>query len=229
MKILGLLGGTSWVSTVDYYRLINQEINDKLGGVNAAHLLLHSFNYADIGKHLAVNDWDAVSDMMINAGQGLRDNGAEAIVLCANTMHLIAPKVEEAVGLPVIHIAVETAKAINEKGVKTVALLGTRFTMERDFFIDKLKAAGIEAIIPDKVDRNFIHQTLVEELGKGVVKPETRERYLQIIEHQQQQGADGVVLGCTEIPLLIKPEDTALIQFDTLRIHSSAAVKFALS
>ncbi|MBD1392068.1 aspartate/glutamate racemase family protein [Mucilaginibacter glaciei] len=229
MKILGLLGGTSWVSTVDYYRFINQEINDKLGGVNAAHLLLHSFNYADIGKHLSVNDWDAVTDMMVKAGKGLRESGAEAIVLCANTMHLIAPAVEREVGLPVIHIAVATAKAINRAGIKTVALLGTRFTMERDFFINKLKDAGIDALLPEKDDRDFIHQTLVEELGKGITKPETKERYLSIIENLRQQGAVGVILGCTEIPLLIQPADTAIIQFDTTRIHSSAAVEFALS
>lgn len=228
MKILGLIGGTSWVSTIDYYRFINQGINDKLGGVNAAELLLHSFNYADIAKNHAEDRWDKTTQMIIDAGVGLKNAGAEAIILCANTTHLVADEVEQAIGLPIINIATATAKAINKHGLKKVALLGTKFTMEKTFFTDKLTEAGIESITPNDAERAFIHQTLMDELGKGILLPETKTRYLQIIDRLVQQGAEGVILGCTEIPLLIKPEDTDVIQFDTTQIHSAAAVEFAL-
>jgi aspartate racemase len=228
MKTLGLIGGTSWVSTIDYYRFINQGINDKLGGVNAAQLLLHSFNYADIAKNHAANNWAKTTQMVIEAGIGLRNSGAEAIVLCANTLHLIADEAEKEIGLPVINIATATAKVINSHGLAKVGLLGTKFTMEHTFFTDKLSAAGIEPLTPNQTDRDFIHQTLMDELGKGIFLPETKARYLQIIDSLIQQGAQGIILGCTEIPLLIKPEDTDVIQFDTTQIHSAAAVEFAL-
>ena len=228
MKTLGLIGGTSWVSTIDYYRFINQGINDKLGGVNAAQLLLHSFNYVDIAKNHAEDRWDKTTQMIIEAGIGLKNAGAEGIVLCANTLHLIADEAEWGIGLPVINIAIATATKIKKHGFKKVALLGTKFTMEKTFFTDKLSAAGIEAMTPNQADRDYIHQTLMEELGKGILLPETKARYLQIIDSLIQQGAQAVILGCTEIPLLIKPEDTEVIQFDTTQIHSAAAVEFAL-
>nr|WP_067059532.1 aspartate/glutamate racemase family protein [Mucilaginibacter sp. L294] len=228
MKTLGLIGGTSWVSTIDYYRFINQGINDKLGGVNAAQLLLHSFNYADIAKNHAANDWAKTTQMVVEAGIGLRNSGAEAIVLCANTLHLIADEAEAQIGLPVIHIATATAQVIKKHGLAKVALLGTKFTMENTFFTDKLTEAGIDSITPNDADRAFIHQTLMDELGKGIFLPETKIRYLQIIDSLVKQGAEGIILGCTEIPLLIKPEDTNVIQFDTTQIHSAAAVEFAL-
>jgi aspartate racemase len=228
MKTLGLIGGTSWVSTIDYYRFINQGVNDKLGGVNAARLLLHSFNYADIAKNHAANDWAETTRMVIEAGIGLRNSGAEAIILCANTLHLIADEAVERIGLPVINIATATAKVINTHGLSKVGLLGTKFTMERAFFTDKLSAAGIKPLTPNQADRDFIHQTLMDELGKGIFLPGTKARYLQIINDLIHQGAEGIILGCTEIPLLIKPEDTDIIQFDTTQIHSAAAVGFAL-
>ncbi|RYU92355.1 aspartate/glutamate racemase family protein [Mucilaginibacter terrigena] len=228
MKTLGLIGGTSWISTIDYYRFINQGINDKLGGVNAAQLLLHSFNYADIAKNHAANDWAKTTKMVIDSGIGLRNAGAEAIILCANTLHLIADEAEQGIGLPVINIATATAKVINKYGLTKVGLLGTKFTMERAFFTDRLSAAGIQPITPNPADRDFIHQTLMDELGKGIFLAETKARYLQIINSLIQQGAQGIILGCTEIPLLIMPEDTDVIQFDTTQIHSAAAVEFAL-
>ncbi|MES2064906.1 MAG: aspartate/glutamate racemase family protein [Bacteroidota bacterium] len=228
MKTLGLIGGTSWVSTIDYYRFINQGINDKLGGVNAAQLLLHSFNYADIAKNHAANNWAKTTQMVVEAGIGLKNSGAQGIVLCANTLHLIADEAEAQIGLPVIHIATATAQVIKKRGLAKVALLGTKFTMENTFFTDKLTEAGIDSITPNDADRTFIHQTLMDELGKGILLPETKTRYLQIIERLVQQGAEGIILGCTEIPLLIKPEDTDVIQFDTTQIHSAAAVEFAL-
>lgn len=229
MKTLGLIGGTSWVSTIDYYRFINQGINDKLGGVNAAQLLLHSFNYADIAKNHVANDWAKTTQMVVDSGIGLKNSGAEAILLCANTLHLIAEEVEAKIGLPVIHVATATAQVIKKQGLTKVALLGTKFTMENDFFTDKLTGSGIESLIPNDSERAFIHQTLMDELGKGILLPETKAEYLKIINRLVQEGAEGVILGCTEIPLLIKPGDTDVIQFDTTQIHSAAAVEFALA
>jgi aspartate racemase len=155
MKTLGLIGGTSWVSTIDYYRFINQGVNDQLGGVNAAQLLLHSFNYADIAKNHAANDWAKTTQMVVEAGIGLKNSGAQAIVLCANTLHLIADEAEAKIGLPVIHIATATAKVIKKHGLAKVALLGTKFTMENTFFTDKLTEAGIDSITPNDADRVF--------------------------------------------------------------------------
>jgi aspartate racemase len=228
MKTLALIGGTSWVSTIDYYRYINQGVNDKLGGINAARLLMHSFNYADIVKHTSVENWDAIAQMLTEAGINLKNAGAAGIVLCANTMHLVAEQVEVNVGLPVIHIAEATAKVINQQGITKVGLLGTKFTMERDFFKDKLTAAGIETLIPDADDRAYIQRTLHDELGKGLILPQTKQYYLNVIDKLIAQGAQGIILGCTEIPLLLSSADHIIPMFDTTVIHSAAAVEFAL-
>jgi aspartate racemase len=228
MKILGLIGGISWVSTIDYYQLINEGINAKLGGLNFSQCIIYSFNYADIKKNNDANDWDSTLRMITDASRHLKNAGAEAIVLCANTMHVIAEKLEQKLGLPVIHIASATATAIKNRNVTKVGLLGTKFTMELDFFRDKLTQQGIEAIIPGNDDRDFIHYTIFEELGRGIINDDTRQRYLSIIEQLIAQGAEGIILGCTEIPLLIKPEDVQVPVFDTARIHAAAAVEFAL-
>jgi aspartate racemase len=228
MKTLGLIGGISWVSTVDYYTLINQGVNAKLGGLHFARLILHSFNYADIKKNNDNNDWDKTFEMLSEACLHLKAGGAEAIVLCANTMHLIADRVEKSCGLPVIHIATETAKEVNKKGLKKVGLLGTKFTMELDFFTSKLRAQNIDVVIPGEADRTFVHATIADELGKGIFTEQTRKRYLSIMQELVANGAEGVILGCTEIPMLIKPGDTNIPLFDTTAIHSAAAVAFAL-
>ncbi|KIQ22082.1 aspartate racemase [Flavobacterium sp. MEB061] len=230
MKIIGLIGGISWVSTADYYKLINQGINEKMGDLNFSECLLYSFNYADIKKNNENNDWDSTFKMLLKGSQFLKAGGAEAIVLCANTMHLIADKLEEAIDLPIIHIATETAKEIQKQNLKKVGLLGTKFTMELDFFKDKLIAQRIEAIIPESEnDKDFIHTTIFEELGKGLVTPETKKRYLEIANELIKRGAEGIILGCTEIPLVILPEDVDVPVFDTTLIHSKAAVEFQLS
>ncbi|MDW8851181.1 aspartate/glutamate racemase family protein [Flavobacterium sp. MMLR14_040] len=230
MKIIGLIGGISWVSTADYYKLINQGINEKMGDLNFSECLLYSFNYADIKKNNENNDWDSTFNMLLKGCQFLKQGGAEAIILCANTMHLIADRLEEAIDLPIIHIATETAKEIQKQNLKKVGLLGTKFTMELDFFKDKLIAQGIEAIIPESEnDKDFIHTTIFEELGKGLVTPETKKRYLEIANELIKRGAEGIILGCTEIPLVILPEDVAVPVFDTTLIHSKAAVEFQLS
>jgi aspartate racemase len=229
MKIVGLIGGTSWVSTIDYYRFINEGINEKLGGINFANCIIYSFNYADISRNNEAGDWDATLKLFTEVAEGLKKSGATAIVICANTMHKIAEDLEQRIGIPVIHIAKVTAAAIVSKNIKKVALLGTRFTMEMDFFKDKLTEQAIEAIIPSDDDKLYIHSTIHHELGKGIIKPETKIRYLEIIEKLIAQGAEGVILGCTEIPLLISQADLNVPAFDTTRIHAEAAVAYALS
>jgi aspartate racemase len=228
MKTLGLIGGISWVSTAEYYKHINEGINLKLGGLNFAQCIIHSFNYADIVRNNETNNWKSTLNMITNASLNLKQSGADAILLCANTMHKIADELEQNIQLPVINIATETAREIECKGLKTVGLLGTKFTMELDFFKDKLTQHGIKTLIPGDEDRTFIHHTIADELGKGIFKPETKERYLSIIDQLIATGAEGVILGCTEIPLLISSHDTPGTLFDTMLIHSNAAVKFAL-
>lgn len=230
MNIIGLIGGISWVSTADYYKLINQGINEKMGGLNFSECLIYSFNYADIKKNNEKNDWDSTFNMLLKGCQFLKQGGAEAIVLCANTMHLLADRLEQAIDLPIIHIATETAKEIQRQNLEKVGLLGTKFTMELDFFKEKLINRGIEAIIPDnEEDKDFIHTTIFEELGRGIVTPETKQRYLKIANELIDKGAEGIILGCTEIPLVIKQEDINVSVFDTALIHSKAAVEFQLS
>ena len=228
MKKIGLIGGISWVSTADYYKYINEGINEKLGDLNYAECIIYSFNYSDIKKNNDANDWDKTLEMISDASLGLKASGAEAIVLCANTMHLIADKLQERVKLPIIHIASATAVEVKKQNLKKVGLLGTKFTMEMDFFTSKLKEQNIECIIPDENDRAFIHYTIFEELGRGLIKEESKARYISIIKKLIAQGAEGIILGCTEIPLLIKKEDVAIPLFDTTLIHSKAAVEFML-
>ena len=229
MKKIGLIGGISWVSTADYYKYINEGINKKLGGLNYAECLIYSFNYADIKKNNDANDWDKTFQMILEASDHLKTSGAEAILLCANTMHLIADKLQESIKLPVIHIATATATEIEKQKLKKVGLLGTKFTMEMDFFTSKLKEQNIEVVIPNEKDREFIHYTIFEELGRGLVLADSKKRYLAIINKLVEQGAEGIILGCTEIPLLVQQGDVSVPVFDTTKIHSKAAVAFMLS
>jgi aspartate racemase len=228
MKILGLIGGISWISTQDYYKYINEGVNEKLGGMNFSRLIMHSMNYADIKKNNDSGDFEATYGLLLAACENMKAGGAEGIILCANTMHLFAERLEEKLKLPVIHVAKATAEAIENKKLKKVLLLGTKFTMEMDFFKDKLKAKNIEAIIPDEASREFIHKSIFDELGKGIILPATKEKYISIIRESIAQGAEGVILGCTEIPLLIKQQDLDIPVFDTTKIHSDAAVKFSV-
>lgn len=229
MKTLGLIGGISWVSTADYYKLINEGVNEKLGGINFAKCIIHSFNYADIIRNNNNNDWESTFIMLSEACENLQQSGAEAIVLCANTMHLLADRIEEKMKIPVIHIATETTKEIKKLNLSKVGLLGTKFTMELDFFTSKLSNENIETCIPESEDRDFIQDTIYHELGKGIINPDTKQRYISIINKLIENGAEGIILGCTEIPLLIQQEDIAVPIFDTAIIHSAAAVAFAVS
>ena len=229
MRTLGLIGGISWVSTAEYYSLINQGINERLGGLNFSQCIIYSFNYADIKKNNDANDWENTFQRVLEASRNLKNSGAEAIVLCANTMHLIADRLQEAIDIPIIHIAVATALEIEKVGLKKVGLLGTKFTMELDFFKDKLSENHIETIIPtSNEDRDFIQNTIYYELGKGVILESTKKRYLEIIAQLIREGAEGIILGCTEIPLIIKESDVDVPIFDTGLLHAKAAIDFSL-
>ena len=230
MKKLGLVGGISWVSTIDYYRFINEGINEKLGGLNFAECIIYSLNFDDFQRSNSNNNWDATFELLLNACKSLEKSGAEAIVLCANTAHAVSDKLEKELQLPIIHVATATANKINEQGLKKVGLLGTKFTMEMDFYFKKLAENNIEAIVPFlQEERDFIQDTLKEELGRGIIKEQTKRAYLSIIEKLIENGAEGIILGCTEIPMLISQEDVAVPVFDTTKIHSEAAVNFAVS
>jgi aspartate racemase len=226
-RTLGLIGGTSWVSTIDYYRLINEGVTARLGGNQSASCLIHSFNFGTIQELVFRQDWDAFFTVVAAAAENLVRSGAEAIVLCANTKHVVADRLAARIQVPIIHIVDATAERIAAAGLDRVALLGTRFTMEMDFFRDRLAQQGIVSSIPGDDDREFIHRTIFGELGSGIFSASTKARYVSIMEQLGTAGAQGVILGCTEIPLLIKPGDTAMPLFDTTAIHSAAAVEFA--
>ncbi|MGC2238665.1 MAG: aspartate/glutamate racemase family protein [Pyrinomonadaceae bacterium] len=229
MKTLGLIGGMSWVSTIDYYRYINQFANERLGGLNYARILLYSLSFNEVKTLADASDWKTLGELFSSISQNLENAGAEAIVLCANTAHIVAETVEKSIKIPLINITDSTAKEISKQNLKRVALLGTRFTMENDFYKKTLLRYGIETMIPDDEQRNFIHNSIFDELGRDIITVETKQKYLEIIEDLHKQGAEGVIFGCTEIPLLLKAEDCRLPSFDTTMIHARYAVDFALS
>lgn len=228
MKTLGLIGGTGWVSSLDYYKLINREINKRLGGLQAAKLILCSLNYGEIDVFIKKDDLESVYKLVEDAALKLKGAGVDGLMLCANTTHMYADRLIEKLKLPLIHIGEATAREIKSRKMSKVALLGTKFTMEMDFYKTKLNDAGIEMMIPEKDDRNYIHQSILNELLKDDFRPETRAGFIKIINKLVAGGAQGIVLGCTEIPLLIKPEDVDAPLFDTTRIHAMAAVDFAV-
>jgi aspartate racemase len=230
MKTLGLIGGMSWESTAIYYRHLNEIARDRLGGLHSAKLLLWSFDFAEVAARQHAGDWDGASAMMTEAARRLEDGGAEALVICTNTMHKLADAVEASVGIPLVHIADATAARLKAAGVQRPALLATRFTMEEDFYTGRLRDRyGIDAVLPDERGRGLIHRIIYEELCRGVTSPESKVAYRDEIERLRRAGADGVILGCTEITMLIGAEDTDLPVFDTTRIHAEAAMEFALT
>jgi len=229
MKTIGLIGGTGWVSSIDYYRFINREINRRLGGQQAARCILWSFNYGEIDILInQKNDLESVYQMVKDAAEKLENCGADCILLCANTLHMFVARLKDEINIPIIHIGAATAHEITKAGLKKVAVLGTKFTMERDFYRSKLAESGIEMIIPGNEARDFVHNAILNELLKDVLNPETKTKFLEIIRCLVADGAEGIVLGCTEIPLLIKQEDVEVPVFDTTQIHATAAVDFAL-
>ena len=226
MKKIGLVGGISWTSTLDYYKFINEGVNEKLGGLNFAECIIYSLNFGDI----YTQSWDNSYDLLFNACKSLKNGGANGIALCANTAHLYADKLQEAINLPIIHIVDETAKIIKKKGFKKIGLLGTKFTMEMDFYRNKLESFELEVIIPEKQEtRDYIQFTLREELGVGFINPATKEKYKEIVKELVDKGVECIVLGCTEIPMLLSQEDFEISVFDTTKIHSQAIVEFITS
>lgn len=226
MKKIGLVGGISWVSTMDYYKFINEGVNSKLGGLNFAECIIYSLNFGDI----QAKSWNDSFELLLNACESLKRSGVDSIVLCANTAHLFADKLQEAIKLPIIHIGIETAKAVNKQGFKKAGLLGTKFTMEMDFYRNKLEEYGLEILIPEKQEtRDYIQHTVKEELGIGFINPETRTNYISIVKELVDRGAECIILGCTEIPMLISQDDFAIPVFDTTKIHSQAIVEYVVS
>jgi aspartate racemase len=230
MKKLGLIGGMSWESTVSYYQAINRGVNDALGGLHSASILLSSVDFAPIEQLQHQGKWDDMARMLSDEAKRLENAGASAIVICTNTMHKVAPQIEEAVSIPLLHIADATGKALQEAGVNTVGLLGTQFTMEQPFYTERLKEKfGIEVLIPNTAQRQLVHNIIYEQLCKGVICVKSRSAYIDVISALSEQGAQGVILGCTEIALLVQQSHTSVRLFDTTSIHAQAAVKFALS
>ncbi|MGB3254483.1 aspartate/glutamate racemase [Buttiauxella gaviniae] len=230
MKTIGLLGGMSWESTIPYYRLINEGIKEQLGGLHSAKIVLHSVDFHEIEACQSKGEWDLAGEMLAQAAVGLQKAGAEGIVLCTNTMHKVAHHIESRCGLPFLHIADATGRAITAQNVQRVALLGTRYTMEQDFYRGRLSAEfGIESLIPEEPQRLRINQIIFEELCLGKITEESKRYYQQVIEELQGQGAQGVIFGCTEIGLLLNQQDCPLPVFDTAAIHAADAVNFMLT
>jgi aspartate racemase len=229
MKALGLIGGMSWESTIPYYRIINECVRDKIGGLHSAKLVLHSVDFAEIEALQHAGDWGAAGALLAVAAGGLRSAGAEAIVLCTNTMHLVAPAIEAAVDIPLLHIADATAQHIRSAGCARVALLGTRFTMEQAFYRERIEAAGIAVLTPDPAQRERVHRVIYDELCLGRTLDASRDDYRAIMSDLVARGAQGVILGCTEIGLLVSEGDADVPLFDTARIHAQYAADWALA
>lgn len=229
MKTIGLVGGTGWISTLDYYRLINETINEIRGGLNAAKCVLYSLNYGDIDALNKKNDIPGVYALILDAAKKVAGAGADCLVLCANTLHRFADDLEKEIPLPIVHIASAAANQIKKQGMSKVGLLGTRQTMELDFYKSKLKNENIETLVPDEKERNFINDTIMNELLKGIFHQKSREAFLGIMKKLESRGAEGIILGCTEIPLLIKQEHTRLPLLNTTILHAKAAAGFAVS
>ena len=229
MKTIGLLGGMSWESTQTYYRLINEGVKSRLGGLHSAKLVLYSVDFAEIEALQHQGDWPATARILSGAALSLENPGADFLMIGTNTMHKVAPEIEEAINIPLLHIADATAKVLTQDNIQRVGLLGTRFTMEQAFYRERLEAAGIEVVTPDAPQRAEVHRVIYEELCQGEIQAPSREAYLAVINSLAEQGAQAVILGCTEIGLLIKQTDTPVPLYDTTAIHAAQAVNQALT
>ncbi len=230
MKTIGLLGGMSWESSIEYYRIINEEIRRRLDGTHSAKSVMYSVDFHEIEDMQRRGDWEAATRAMIDGARSVEAAGAECLVICTNTMHLMADDVQEAIGIPLLHIADATADVVHATGIGTVALLGTRFTMEHDFYRGRLEQRhGLEVLIPDDHGRTIVHDIIYGELVRGVVDATSRTACLSIIDSLMADGAEGVIAGCTEIELLVEPDDVDVPYFPTTRIHAMAAVDWALA
>ncbi len=229
MKTIGLIGGMSWESTVPYYRQINQTIKQQLGGLHSARLVLYSVDFHEVERLQHAGDWDAAGAMLADAARALQAAGADFIVLCTNTMHKVAPAIEAAVRIPLFHIADPTARAIQQAGLRKIGLLGTRFTMEQAFYKERLREQhGLDVVVPEQADRDIVHRIIYEELCLGQIVDSSRDEYRRIIAALVAQGAQAIILGCTEISLLVAQQDASVPLFDTTAIHAHSAALWAL-
>ncbi|OKS87628.1 aspartate/glutamate racemase family protein [Mucilaginibacter polytrichastri] len=228
MKTIGLIGGMSWESSVLYYQLINRKVNQLLGGVHSGKSVMVTVDFEDIAHLQRQGDWDILAEKMIDAAKALQSAGADMVLICANTMHKVSAEVASSIDIPLLHIGDVTAEAIKKQGLKKIGLLGTKYTMEQNFIKDRIQNQGIEVIIPEEADREIIHNVIYSELAKGIVSDDSRKAYLTIMDKLVANGAEGIILGCTEIGMLIKVTDTPIPIFDTTTIHAGKAVELAL-
>ncbi len=228
MKTIGLIGGMSWESTSEYYRIINEEIKERLGGLHSAKCMINSVDFEEIERFQSNGDWDGAGEILGNAANSLQKGGADFIIICTNTMHKVVEKIKENIHIPVLHIADATAKEIKRKDIQKVGLLGTKYTMEQDFYKLRIEENHIKVMVPSKKDRDKVNEVIYTELCLGKITSSSREYYKRVIEELVQEGAQGIILGCTEIGLLIKQEDVSIPIFDTTHIHAVEAVNFSL-
>ena len=228
LKTIGLIGGMSWESTVTYYKIINETVKEKLGGLHSAKCILYSVDFQEIEECQANGNWEKSGEILGEAAYNLEKAGADFIVICTNTMHKVVNQIKEKISVPILHIAEMTAEKILEKGLKNIALLGTKYTMEQDFYKSKLIEKGINVIIPDKNDIETINEVIYDELCLGTINSDSKKKFLEIVDKLRSKGAEGIILGCTEIGLLIKNEDTDVPLFDTAIIHAEQAAIYSI-
>jgi aspartate racemase len=229
VKTIGLLGGMSWESSIEYYRIINETVREKLGGLHSARSVMYSVDFAEIEALQGEGRWEEATSQMIDAAHQVERGGADFLIICTNTMHRMADEVQENIGIPLLHIADATADKIKAKGLKVIGLLGTRYTMEEDFYRGRLiERHGLEVLIPGENERQVVHQVIYDELVMGKIEPSSKERYMEIIEAMVLRGSEGIILGCTEIGLLVGDRDVTVPVFDTAFIHATTAVEYAL-
>ena len=228
LKTIGLIGGMSWESTVTYYKIINETVKEKLGGLHSAKCILYSVDFQEIEECQANGNWEKSGEILGEAAYNLEKAGADFIVICTNTMHKVVNQIKEKISIPILHIAEMTAEKILEKGLKNIALLGTKYTMEQDFYKSKLIEKGINVIIPDKNDIEIINKVIYDELCLGTINSNSKKKFLEIVDKLRNKGAEGIILGCTEIGLLIKNEDTDVPLFDTAIIHAEQAAMYSI-
>ena len=228
MKVIGMLGGMSWESTASYYAALNEGVKQRLGGLHSAKIVLYSVDFSEIETLQHRGDWDATAELLAEGAQAIERAGAEFLIICTNTMHKVAPEIQGAIGIPLLHIADATAEALMRDGIRRVGLLGTRFTMEQPFYRERLETHGIDVVVPDEQARAAIHEVIYSELCLGVIRQGSKQRFLKIMEYLRTEGAEAVILGCTEIALLVQQTDTDIPVYDTTAIHAERAVTYAL-
>ncbi|MGM0851389.1 MAG: aspartate/glutamate racemase family protein [Bacillota bacterium] len=228
MKVIGLIGGMSWESSVEYYRIINKEVKRRLGGLHSARCLLYSVDFEEIERYQSVGDWKMAGETLGDVAHSLEKGGADFIVVCTNTMHKVISDIQEKISIPILHISDATAKQIKKQGINSVGLLGTKYTMEQDFYKLRLESNSIKVMVPNDNEREIVNKVIYEELCLGKVQQKSRDYYKKVIRDLIEKGAEGIILGCTEIGLLIKPEDSEVPLFDTTYIHALEAVNMSL-